>query len=858
MKRMKRQLLLLFTTFSLLSFGQMTDDFTDGDFTSNPLWAGTDVDYIVNPSFELQLNNSVAATSYLSTPHLLPDLNDREWRFYSRQSFAPSSSNYGRVYLTSSSSDLTSDPDGFYIQLGEAGSNDAVRLFKCVAGLHTELIAGPVAQIAASFGVSVRVVRSSSADWSLYIDPSGGTSFVLAGTINDASALLGTHFGFLEVYTASNADKFFHDNVYVGPEIFDTDPPVLVSAVAISSTEIDVTFDEALDPVSAETTGNYALNPAIGILSATLDGIDPKLVHLTLSSSMANGTTYDLTTNAITDLSTNVSGIQLTSFPYVVPETPVAGDVVINEFMCDPSPVVGLPDVEYVEIYNRSSKVFDLTGWKLGDASSSGTVQAGFLMPGEYAILTATSSVDSFAVAFAVTSFPSLNNSGDNIVLKSDLSVELDSITYTDEWYKDDLKTDGGYSIERINPNDPCTDIDDWAASNDNLGGTPGEVNSNYDVTPDSGLPGILQLVALAPNYLEVYYSEGMDSTSVADAVILTNPSLTVLEHYIFGSGANVSTIIFNESLTPSSVYTLSLSGIADCWMNNANFQGEFALPDQPVVGDIVLNELLFDPVTGGSDYIELYNNSNKLIDLNGLGIANYEDSINNIVLIDQHVLLKPQEYAVFTEDSVQLQQYFSSYVPGTAVEMDLPTYNNDTGTVYLLQANVILDVVSYSDDWHFKLLDDKEGKSLERLDPDYESNNVNNWHTAAESIGFGTPGGTNSQYYPAIYNGTFSYTSQTVSPDSDGFEDVLQVSYQFVQPGFVGTFKIYDDRGRLVASVMNSELLATEGNFIWDGVSDEGLKASIGIYIGVFEAFSVDGGVVFSDRQAFTVAGTL
>ena len=71
-------------------FAQLTDDFSDGDFTANPAWAGTSADFTVNGSFELQLNNSVAAVSYLSTPHGLADLNNKEWKLWTRQSFAPS------------------------------------------------------------------------------------------------------------------------------------------------------------------------------------------------------------------------------------------------------------------------------------------------------------------------------------------------------------------------------------------------------------------------------------------------------------------------------------------------------------------------------------------------------------------------------------------------------------------------------------------------------------------------------------------------------------------------------------------------------------------------------------------------
>lgn len=854
---MKHFLLFVLLLTNNLLFAQLTDDFSDGDFTSNPSWTGSSADYMVNGSFQVQLNSTIATTSYLSTPHGLADLNNKEWKVWTRQSFSPSGSNFGRIYLTSSSSDLTTDPDGFYLQLGEAGSTDAVRLFKCVSGVHTELVAGPTGQIASSFIVGLRVVRDASANWSLYIDNTGGTSYVLAGTVNDASALLGTHFGFIDTYTVSNATSFYYDDVYVGDEILDVNPPVLSSATAISSTQVDVQFDEALDQASAETMGNYSIG-GLSISSATLDGTDLSLVHL-VTSAMTNGQTYTLTTNLVADIPLNVSGNQSTDYTYFIPELPLPGDVIINEFFCDPSPQVGLANAEFVEIYNRSNKVFDVSGWQLADASSTGTVQSGILLPDSYIVLSSTSNIDSFVVATGVTSFPSLNNSGDNIVLRDMNGIILDSITYDLSWYKDPSKEDGGYTIERINPNDPCSDADNWAASNDNLGGTPGEVNSINDLTPDTDIPGIDQLIALAPNFLEIYFDEGMDSTSLADAIYSITPTLTVLNTYVLEAYPNKVILDFVETIQGSQVYTLNISSAADCWLNSAALTGEFALAETAAAGDVVINEVLFNPVTGGSDWFELYNNSNKLIDLYNWEIANYDnDTIDNHKLVEEHYLLFPGDYMIFSEDSSQVAQQYPKYTPGKAIEMDLPTYSNDSGTVYIIQSGNVIDKVSYNADWHFKLLDDEDGKSLERMDPNGPSDDSNNWHTAAEQVNFGTPTEENSQFYPAISNGEFSFTSSTISPDNDGFEDVLQVNYTMIEPGLVADFTIYDDRGREIAKLFESELLGAEGMFVWDGVRSDNTKASIGVYVAVFEAWSLDGGLVFTQKKAFTVAGKL
>jgi len=272
----------------------------------------------------------------------------------------------------------------------------------------------------------------------------------------------------------------------------------------------------------------------------------------------------------------------------------------------------------------------------------------------------------------------------------------------------------------------------------------------------------------------------------------------------------------------------------------------------------------MFDPLTGGSDWIELYNNSDKLIDLFEWQLAKLSDGvIANNDMIEQHYLLQPRDYVVLTENISQITQNYPSSVLGKFIETNVPSYNNDSSSVYLLDnqifpPNNVMDKVSYQDDWHFKLLDATKGKSLERLDPNGISDDKNNWHTAAEAIGFATPGGENSQLNPAVSNGTFSFTSETISPDNDGMEDVLQINYEMEEAGYIGNFTIYDDRGRKIATVFQSELLASRGTFTWDGVRDDNTKASLGQYVALFEAFNVDGGAVFSKKKAFVVAGRL
>jgi hypothetical protein len=477
-------------------------------------------------------------------------------------------------------------------------------------------------------------------------------------------------------------------------------------------------------------------------------------------------------------------------------------------------------------------------------------------------VLTATANIPLFTntTALGVTSFPSLNNAGDTVMLKNPSDIPLDLVVYTDAWYKDPIKQDGGFSLELINPNDPCSDENNWTASNDASGGTPGLVNSVYDLTPDTQAPSISLMVASAPNYLQIWFDEGMDSSSLVNALYQFSPALTPNMIYANGTFTNTVILQFVENLAPSQIYTLTLQNAADCWINSQTLVGQFALTETPLAGEIIVNEILQNPYNGGQDWIELYNNSNKIFNLKNLQLANFDnDTIANFKTVNGNFMLKPGAFAVLGKDSSFVKQNYPFHGVGTFVYAELPSYNNDSGSVYVFNENqILLDLVEYSNEWQFPLLDDVDGVSLERLDPNGLSSDGMNWHSAAEAVKFGTPGLKNSQYLPVTVNGSFSLESDLFSPDMDGYLDVMQATYSMAQPSCLGTVTIYDERGRLIRTLFKNQLLGSNGNFSWNGVKDDQTKASIGVYVIVFEAFSLDGGLLFTGRKAVTLAGNI
>jgi hypothetical protein len=849
--------LLLFVNATI--FAQVADDFTDGDFTGSPTWSGDNALFVIDAN-QLRSNSAGAATYYLSTPSTTAA--DAQWEFFIDFQFSTSGANFSDVYLMADNADLNLVNNGYFVRIG--GTPDEISLYSVVAGTPTMIIDGTDGTINSSTSnpFNIRVTRTITDDWTLDIDDGATGSYITDGTVNDNSVSTSIAFGvFIDQSSAASAvNGHYFDNFNVGSIPVDLTPPTLISATGISFTEVDVVFDEALDPTTSQLVTNYTadgglLNPT----TAIIDGGNPALVHLTFATTFVNGQTYNLTVSNVEDLAANAMTTGADSFLFFVPDTPSFRDVVINELLPDPTPQVGLLDKEYVELHNTTTtKFFDITGWEITDGSSSGTIDTYFLGPGEYVILVSTGNVASFSPLWpnviGVTSFPSLNNAGETVTLNDASANLIDAVSYDDSWYKDVNKEDGGYSLEQINPLLPCSSENNWRASNDVDGGTPGLVNSVYDSSPDIIAPVLIGIDVLSNVTLLAHFSE--EITNPGTFVI--TPTIAVTAANVSGSNAADVVVTLTTAIDTGVVYSATVSGSDDCSGNLGGGTTSFVLPHTPEAGDLIINEVLFNPLTGGDDFVEIYNNSIRFIDIYGFYLADFDDdTISNPKFIGENFIIGPGEYLICTEDSLSVKSDYLNTISGRIIQTDLPTYANDAGHVYLIMPDdSVSDNFAYDEDMQFSLLSSADGVSLERIDFDRETNDASNWHSAAESEGYATPGFENSQYFPGTITGDMvSIQPEIFSPDEDGIDDVVNISYTMDGPGYVANLTIYDAKGRLIKHLVQNELLAIEGIFTWDGIDNDQLKARIGAYVLVFEIFNTEG-TVSAVKKAFVVAG--
>ena len=305
-----------------------------------------------------------------------------------------------------------------------------------------------------------------------------------------------------------------------------------------------------------------------------------------------------------------------------------------------------------------------------------------------------------------------------------------------------------------------------------------------------------------------------------------------------------------NTAFTINTVYTLTVNNLADCAHNtigSAN-KAKVGLPEEASTQNLVINEILFNPKSNGFDYVEFYNQSNKIIDASKLFVANRNStgdigSIKKIFPTAYYVF--PGDYFVITEDASSLEMNYHVKNPdGVIVLPSLPSYPDDEGDVILLneQGNVI-DEVKYKNDWQFKLIDDPEGVSLERIDPAGASRDATNWHSAASTAGYGTPTYKNSQYKQTqAVDATIEIMPKTFSPDNDGHDDVATIQYKVIEPGYIANIIIYDSQGRAVRYLVKNSTLGINGLWNWDGLDEEQTKLPIGIYIVYTEIFNLQG----------------
>ena len=549
--------------------------------------------------------------------------------------------------------------------------------------------------------------------------------------------------------------------------------------------------------------------------------------------------------------------------------------LVISEIMADPYPAVALPDAEYLEIFNRGSSPVSLAGYRLlfGDKLKIlSTHPDGVVEPGEYIILCDEEDEPFFSSKGKTLPFenmPAIVNTGSTLVLESPSGKVIHSVSFTDKWYRSTDKSDGGWSLEMIDTDNPCGHDENWRESTDRTGGTPGYINSVNAINPDDRKPELLRASINPDSSVVLYFSEDMDSATLMDPLnyYCTQGLLYPVKVDPVGPSFSTVKLFFEGSLNSALTYTVTILNVLnDCAGNSLqnNAGADFAIPRMADSFDVVINELLFDTPPGMSEFIELFNRSDKVIDLAGFSIASCNVNTDSVIRItslrETSFLLFPGQYVALTRRAGQLPEHNNPLDLSNVIELpSLFTFPDKEGMIVILTAkNQITDMLYYNPSMHSIFIKEKEGISLERINADQPTNEITNWYSAAFDKGFSTPGYKNSQEISTnTWNENISVSPAVFSPDGDGTDDQAFLTLLPGGPGFIGNVEIYDLQGRRIKTMGSNMLLGSETILPWDGKGNDGKAAPFGIYLIYIEIFNQQG-VTKKYRKVVTLARRL
>ncbi len=936
------RIFILLVVSHTLTFAQINDSFSDGDFTVNPEWIGSTNHFIINPDFELQLNAPAAGSSYLVTESQVSE--EASWQIRVKMAFNPSSSNFCRIYLMSNNPIPDDATQAVYIELG--GTNDNICLYKIESGTKELLIEGTVDRLDVSnVDVIVKTTRAGD-DWQLSSNIGGTwlTEGETKASYNNASG----YFGIYCKYTKTRVDKFFFDDISItGSSYSDKTPPEITAFNVINGQIIELVVSEAIDNKTL-LTENFFLNshkqhpetvewneqtntitltfsPALNdieneelsisnIQDVNENTIDPvsfqfdyeriKLVasklidesrlHLQFSKPIPidNFNLCNLTINnkevSITNIQSDDNKLFVLSFNETLEEqinhtfnianlidergdllpevlltlsyyTPKRFDIVFNEWMADPTPSMGLPEGEFIELYNNVDQNISLAGWQLQVNTKTITLPEIEINNHGYLCLSSvkTEGWEDYPNVILLDSWPTISNDKSDIILYNASGQVIDATQYArNTIIGEGFKTDGGWSVERKDPTNLSDQTDNYHWSMELQGGTPGTPNSVDESYPDETAPLILHHEMTASNQLQISFNETMRFDNNL-ALQISPPEL----HYELKFDTiflKTMAINFDKAPEINKLYKITELNVIDCAGHPLQLDEaiHFAIPDTLEQGDVLINEILFNPYPDCFDFVEIYNQSDKILNLSDIYLANIEDgAIEKLYqLSSNNQLLLPHSYIAVTEDKESLLNTYHS--PGNILEItSLPSLPDSEGNVVISNLRgQILDQFDYSEKMHSELLKDKEGVSLERLSFNLSTLEKKNWHSAASSVGYATPGYLNSQQLKSTTesSGTITVHPEVFTPDGDGYDDWLTINYQTAEPANI-TIRIYDSMGRKVNYLINNQSINGKGFFTWDGLDQANQSLRPGIYI-IYTQFIYESGNVEEEKLSCVI----
>jgi hypothetical protein len=680
-------------------------------------------------------------------------MDDATWECSVKINYNPSSSNYASIYIISDKNDLTSSCNGYYVQIG--GTNDEVSLFVQEGTTKTKIIDGSDKRTDRNpVELRIKVTRDADGNFALYSKLVSETDYVLEGTTQNTTVKSSNYFGLLYVNTASTCMNYFFDNILVmGNKAVDKDLPIWNLFNIVSPNKLKLAFSEAMD----FSAGTFTLDNGIGNPVSTSISPDKTSIELTFAKDFQKGKIYNLQTTGLADLAGNVPSTTQKSIGIV--EKKEIGDLIFNEVMFE-NPETSL---EYIEIYNKSDKLLDVSGMIFTTRKTDGTMNTGVVIPkltpllppkGYLALCSNAEAVRSFHACppesnIISTSWTTLNNESTTLVLACAAKDSIfDELKYDVKWHNSWVVNPKGIALERTSPNLITQDAYSWHSANSNNNyGTPGYQNSVY---VDTEQPIWNSIVIEQPNKLKLGFSERMDfsmSTFTLDNG-MGNPVSTIIS-----TDKTSIELTFANDFQKGKIYNLQTTGLAD-FAGNApsTTQKSIGIVEKKEIGDLIFNEVMFENLETSLEYIEIYNKSDKLLDVSGMIFTTRktDGTMNTGVIIPKLTpLLPPKGYLALCSNAETVRSFHACPAGSNIISTSWIALNNETSTLVLTSSakDSIFDELKYDVKWHNSWVTSPKGIALEITSPDLLTQDAYSWHSSTAVGNNGTPGFQNSVY---------------------------------------------------------------------------------------------------------------
>ncbi len=497
----------------------------------------------------------------------------------------------------------------------------------------------------------------------------------------------------------------------------------------------------------------------------------PGQIYLGLS--VSSHSTNQVTTAQFRDIAnvTNaVVGSEINPHEQLGPSsrtTPLA----ISEIMYKPADRPDGKNLEFVELYNSNPWFQDISGYTFTCADMHYTFPPNTIISGGAFLVVAAVPADMksvYGIANVTGPYAGSLKKSEELQLLDEQGAVLLTVPYEDTapW---PVAADGaGHSLVLANPTYGEGDPRAWDIS-DAVGGSPGQMNP---FTP-SPLRNVVINEFLAHtdlpehDYIELY-NHSTNSVDISGCILTDDPATnkfvipngTILPargfvsfddtQFNFGLDAAGEAIYFKNPDQSRVLDAVSFgaqeNGVATGrWPDGANDFYRLSAPtpgatNAPILtSDVVINELMYDPITGDDDdqYVELYNRSANPVDMSGWQLA---DGVS--YTIPNGTTLAAGGYLVVARDAAQLISHYPNLNAGNClgdfsgklshsgehIALTKPVEHN------LTNINVTVNDLTYGTGGRWGQWSHAGGSSLELIDAKSDNRLAANWADSDET----------------------------------------------------------------------------------------------------------------------------